>query len=67
MCGDKIEKEGEVSGCDEKNMCKTILSAQTVRPQGNSLCAHGSWETPLGEVKIDEEAAGSQAVCNEGS
>ena len=65
MFGDKIEKAGEVSGCDEKNMRKTILSVQTMRPQGNSLYAHGSWETPLGEVKIDEEAAESQAVCNE--
>jgi AmmeMemoRadiSam system protein B len=33
-------------------------SVHTLRPRGNSLYARGSWETPLGEVRIDEEAAG---------
>jgi hypothetical protein len=32
-------------------------SVHTLGPKGNSLYARGSWETPLGEVKIDEEVA----------
>jgi AmmeMemoRadiSam system protein B len=32
-------------------------AVHTRRLHGNSLYARGSWETPLGEVKIDEEAA----------
>ncbi len=32
-------------------------SVHTLGPTGNSLYAHGSWETPLGEVQIDEEVA----------
>jgi len=32
-------------------------AVHTWRPRGNSLYARGSWETPLGEVKIDEEVA----------
>lgn len=34
-------------------------AVHTLRPRGNSLYARGSWETPLGEVRIDEEVAGS--------
>jgi len=33
-------------------------AVHTFRPRGNSLYARGSWETPLGEVRIDEETAG---------
>jgi AmmeMemoRadiSam system protein B len=33
-------------------------SVHTMRPRGNSLYARGSWETPFGEVRIDEEVAG---------
>ncbi len=32
-------------------------AVHTMRPRGNSLYASGSWETPLGEVNIDEEVA----------
>jgi MEMO1 family protein len=32
-------------------------AVHTWRPRGNSLYARGSWETPLGEVKIDEGVA----------
>ena len=32
-------------------------AVHTFGPAGNSLYARGSWETPLGEVKIDEEVA----------
>lgn len=35
-----------------------ILGAvHTWAPRGNSVYAHGSWDTPLGEVNIDEEVA----------
>ncbi len=35
-----------------------VLGAvHTWRPRGNSVYAKGSWETPLGEVKVDEEVA----------
>ncbi len=33
-------------------------AVHTWRPHGISVYAHGSWETPLGEVEIDEEVAG---------
>ncbi len=32
-------------------------AVHTGRPRGNSLYARGSWETPIGEVNIDEEVA----------
>ncbi|MEJ2009391.1 MAG: AmmeMemoRadiSam system protein B [Acidobacteriota bacterium] len=32
-------------------------AVHTWGPRGNSLYARGSWETPLGEVKIDEDVA----------
>ncbi len=32
-------------------------AVHTMRQRGNSLYARGSWETPLGEVNIDEEVA----------
>ncbi len=32
-------------------------AVHTWKPQGNSIYAHGSWSTPLGDVKIDEEVA----------
>ncbi len=34
-------------------------AVHTLRPRGNSLYARGSWETPLGEVIIDDEIADS--------
>jgi AmmeMemoRadiSam system protein B len=33
-------------------------AVHTWGPPGNSLYARGSWETPLGDMKIDEEVAG---------
>jgi AmmeMemoRadiSam system protein B len=32
-------------------------AVHTWRPHGNSLYARGSWETPLGDVTVDEEVA----------
>ncbi len=32
-------------------------AVHTSRPHGNSLYARGSWETPLGEAKVDEEVS----------
>ena len=32
-------------------------AVHTWRPRGNSIYSRGSWTTPLGDVKIDEEAA----------
>jgi MEMO1 family protein len=33
-------------------------AVHTWKPRGNSIYSRGSWKTPLGEVKIDEDTAG---------
>jgi MEMO1 family protein len=34
-------------------------AVHTWKPRGNSIYSRGSWATPLGDVKIDEEVAGT--------